>query len=167
MPPEYALPGDCWPNEAQTWLLRAALLTGRPGREAWETWRARCPDLVAIDGGSKRLLPLLYDNLRAQHIDDPLVEQLKAEFRMTWYKNQATFHRMTTLLLTLQAAGIPTLILKGAALAVLHYKSLGERPMADFDATPLGGRCHAGDRVRAGCDRLGAVGGAGRRHALE
>ena len=83
MPTEYSLPGDCWPTESQTCLLRAALLTGRPGLEAWETWRARCDDPAAIDDGSKRLLPLLYQNLRAQAVNDPLLPLLKDQFRKT------------------------------------------------------------------------------------
>jgi hypothetical protein len=129
----YSLPGDCWPTEAQTSLLRAALLTGRPAREAWDAWRAGRGDLAGLDDGSKRLLPLLYDRLRAEHIDDPLMPQLKAEFRKTWYQNQATFQRMAGLLAALNEAGIPTIILKGAALAVLHYQTVGQRPMVDFD----------------------------------
>ncbi len=133
MPAEYTLPGACWPTEAQTWLLRAALLSGPPGVQAWETWRARHPDLAALDGGSRRLLPLLYDNLRSNRVSDPALAELKACFRVTWYQNQAIFHRMAGLLAALAAAGIPTLILKGAALAVLHYQNMGHRPMADFD----------------------------------
>ena len=129
----YSLPGDCWPTEPQTCLLRAALLSGPPALEAWERWRAANEDLTLIDAGSKRLLPLLYGNLRAQHVEDPLLPLLKAEFRKTWYRNQAIFHRMAGLLSALNGAGIPTLILKGAALAVLHYRDMGERPMADFD----------------------------------
>ncbi len=136
------LPGDCWPTRLQTGLLRAALWTGEPARQAWQAWQAQAGDLDGLDPGSKRLLPLLYSNLRAQHVDDPLMGALKTRFRQTWYRNQALFHQVTDLLETLQAAHIDTLILKGAALSVLYYRELALRPMTDFDILVPAGQAH-------------------------
>jgi len=127
------LPGECWPTRSQIWLLRAALLSGPPALQAWQIWKKHASDLDSLDAGSRRLLPLLFGNLRANRVSDPLMVQLKATYRQTWYRNQNSFHQMAEVLETLQSAGISTLILKGAALAVLHYHDLGLRPMEDFD----------------------------------
>jgi len=127
------LQGECWPTRSQTWLLRAALLFGPPALQAWQVWKKHAGDLDHLDEGSRRLLPLLFSNLRANHVSDPLMVPLKATYRQTWYRNQNSFHQIAGLLAALQAAGLPTLILKGAALAVLHYRDLGLRPMVDFD----------------------------------
>jgi len=131
------LAGDCWPTAAQTHLLRAAFLADEAGQAAWQAWRARLAGLDQLDAGSRRLLPLLYRNLRRNlrpaQMADPLITQLKDRYRATWVRNQATFYQMARLLEALQAAGLSTLVLKGAALAVLHYRDLGLRPMSDFD----------------------------------
>jgi hypothetical protein len=105
--------------------------------EAWQVWQARAGALAALDEGSRRLLPLVYRNLR-RHLDaDPaaeaLIGELKAIYRKTWFHNQAAFHQAAPVLEGLRAAGVRTLVLKGAALAVLHYRDLGLRPMADVD----------------------------------
>jgi Uncharacterised nucleotidyltransferase len=131
------LEGDCWPTRSQTWLLRAALLPGDAGRQAWQVWWTHTGSLDGLDDGSRRLLPLLYRNLRRILSDSrathPVLSQLKGIYRKTWYQNQALFYQIAELLDSLRAAGIATLILKGASLSVLHYHDLGARPMADFD----------------------------------
>jgi hypothetical protein len=47
--------------------------------------------------------------------------------------NRLLFARMSDLLHSFHLAGIKTLLLKGAALILLHYKDPGLRPMVDFD----------------------------------
>jgi hypothetical protein len=137
------LSGDCWPTPAQTHLLRAAFLSGAPAQQAWLAWRGwlTCGPhqgrLDQLDAGSRRLLPLLYRNVRRslapEQLADPLLAQFKDSYRKTWFRNQATFYQIAGLLEALHAAGLPSMVLKGAALAVLHYRDLGLRPMADFD----------------------------------
>ena len=51
----------------------------------------------------------------------------------TWYANQTLFARTGHILERLGAAGVPTLILKGAPIALLHYSDVGLRPMGDLD----------------------------------
>ena len=131
------LPGDCWPTAAQTWLLRAAFLPAEPAQAAWQVWRSRAGPLEQLDEGSRRLLPLLYRNLRRSlspsQMAVPPIPQLRDGYRRTWFRNQAAFYQIAGLLDALHSAGLPNMILKGAALAVLHYRDLGLRPMADFD----------------------------------
>jgi hypothetical protein len=125
-------PGDCWPTPDQTLLLRAALLPGSAARQAWEAWRTRA-SLADLDGGSRRLLPLLYRNLRGLGLDDPAFAEFKARQRYNWFKNQALFHQCAQILAALAAAGIPTLLLKGGSVSLRYYSDPSLRPMTDLD----------------------------------
>ena len=90
-------------------------------------------DIDRLDQGSLRLLPLLYWNLRTHGVKDPLMNRFKGVYRLTWYENQMLFHNMATLLRSFHNAGIQTMILKGVALTLLHYRDYGLRPLGDFD----------------------------------
>lgn len=124
--------GGCWPTREQELLLRAALLQGKEATDAWDAWKATV-NIAQIDQGSYRLLPILYKNLRDHGIEDPWADILKGVYRSTWYKNQILFRHMVHLLQSFHRAGIPTMILKGAALMVQYYHDVGLRPMDDFD----------------------------------
>ena len=125
--------GTFLPTFAQHHLLRASLL-GDPARvrESFETWKSRV-DLDAIDHGSMRLLPLLYRNLQRAAIDDPMLSRLKGVYRQVWFRNQLILDQGVRLLDTLAEAGIPAIVLKGAALAGTVYDEPALRPMEDFD----------------------------------
>ena len=98
------------------------------------------------------MLPLLYCNLHAQGLADPLLEVYKGVYRKTWYQNRLFFNRVAGVLKELQAAGIRTMILEGAALAALCYGDPGLRPMDDFDVLVPTGQVKEAIRV---LDRLG------------
>jgi hypothetical protein len=123
---------DCWPTREQELLLLAALLEGKDAVSAWEEWRSSV-DLERIDPGSFRLLPLLYHNLTAQGVEDPLINPLKELHRNTWYQNRILLNRAVALLDSFNGAGIKTVLLKGIALTILYYKDFGIRPMGDID----------------------------------
>lgn len=123
---------DCWPTWQQELLLQAALLQGSKAVSAWEKWRSSV-DIEKLDGASNNILPLLYNNLITLGINDPLMDNFKGIYRQTWYKNQLSIHRAATLLNSFHNAGIRTMLLKGAALVLLHYKNHGLRPMGDID----------------------------------
>ena len=53
--------------------------------------------------------------------------------RRAWYENRLLFRRLAPVIEMLHRAAIPTLLLKGAALALLYYPDPGLRPMADLD----------------------------------
>lgn len=122
----------CWPGEEHELLLKAALLEDPSAVGAWQRWQTKAVP-QKLDEGSKRLLPLLYHNLTRLNVNHPTLTQLKKLHRQTWFDNQILFHRAEELVQTIHEAGIPTLILKGAPLALLYYKDIGERPMADID----------------------------------
>ena len=117
----------------QTLLLRAALGDGDTAREAWSRAKHATETPQLLDHASYRLLPQLYRNLLDAGVDEPALAQLKGIYRHSWYQNQRLFHRSADLLRELHEAGIETLVLKGAALSVVHYRDAGSRPMEDFD----------------------------------
>ncbi len=123
---------SCWPTPQQKLLLRATLARGDEARAAWTEWKPalhRCD----LDLASKRMLPLLYRNLRSQDIADPAIDGLKDIYRTYWSTNQMLLRRAADILRDFHAAGIETLILKGAPLVLLYYRDYGVRPMADID----------------------------------
>ena len=122
----------CWPTPNQELLLRAALLDDAQAIPAWEQWQ-QTVDFTEIDHRSQKLLPLVYHNLTRLDVSGPLIERSKGYYRLTWYKNHLQFHHMAVVLHDLHQAGIPTLLLKGAAMAVYYYRDPGLRPMEDFD----------------------------------
>jgi hypothetical protein len=124
--------GGCRPTAVQELLLKASLLEGEAALEAWRQWHAQV-GLERLDHGSFRLLPLLYWNLRRQGCDHPLMGILQGIHRWAWVENRLLFQRLAPALETVHRAGIPTLLLKGAPLAQLHYADVGLRPMNDLD----------------------------------
>jgi hypothetical protein len=124
--------GYVWPTPEQQWMLRAALLPGQAGLEAWEKWKSLA-DIDHLDHGSFRMIPLLYRNLKRSGGESEMLGRFKGIYRRAWYENQMALYGLSKILAFLHKAGIPTLILKGAALALLHYRDLGLRPMADVD----------------------------------
>jgi hypothetical protein len=121
-----------WPTSQEEWLLRAALLRGPAAAAAWTRWKSLV-DFDNIDSESYRLVPLLYCNLRDHGVSDPLLGRLRGIYRRTWYQNQLHMHAMASPLRALHVAGIPIMLLKGAALLLQYYRDYGMRPMQDFD----------------------------------
>jgi hypothetical protein len=126
------LGGGFWPTRQQELLLQAALLRGQKALDAWREWKADV-DLDRLDGGSLRLLPLLHRNLLDLGVEDALMGRFKGFHRMTWYRNHRLLRNMVSVMSHLQGIGMPTMVLKGAALISLHYRDHGLRPMADLD----------------------------------
>ena len=119
-------------------LLRAALLEGPAAAEAARGWLARQrngevgPGFHRLESGSRRLLPLLYRNVKASIPAEPRGELRKVHHDY-WADNQKRFRRLQELLAWFEANGIPTLVLKGMALSVLHYRDMALRPTSDLD----------------------------------
>ncbi|BCX04515.1 MAG: hypothetical protein KatS3mg053_2453 [Candidatus Roseilinea sp.] len=122
------------PSPTHELLLKAGLLQDERALQAWRAWTAhvRLPD-DPVDGGAFRLLPLVYHNLIALGFHDPSLTLLKGIHRRTWFENQLRLRSLAGLLDRFHQAGIPTLVLKGAALALRYYADVGLRPMDDVD----------------------------------
>lgn len=138
-----------YPSPEQELLLRAALLPGDAAERAWVQWREAHAD-EQFDLASFRVLPLVYRNLAALGSEDPWMGRLKGMYRRSWFLNQSLFNRAAGVVGRLEAAGIPTLLLKGAGLSLAHYRDMGARPMEDVDvAVPFGRAREAIDELRA------------------
>lgn len=121
-----------WPTPRQTLLLRAALLHRDAAAASWQQWRDG-GDLDDVDSGSFRLLPLLYRNLVRHQIEEPELARLRGVYRQAWYRNQLEIGRAREAVNLLMGAGIPVMVLKGAALIDGAYGEVGARPMNDVD----------------------------------
>jgi len=113
-------------------LLRAALLEGDAACDAFARWR-RTVAFDDVDGNAFRILPLLYRNLVAARCNDSLMGRLKGIWRRTWFQNQLRIEACRPAIEALARAGIPVLLLKGAAMVARWVDDVGTRPMADFD----------------------------------
>jgi len=140
----------CFPSAAQEQLLRAALLEGDDARRAFDAWRAAV-DLENLDDASARLLPLLSRSLVRLGVKDPRLQGWRAAYRAWFAANELLFQEMRPALEALARAGIPAMLLKGAAIVALLGAS-GERPMVDLDVlVPL-------ERAREAFRALSAAG---------
>ena len=86
-----------------------------------------------IGPGEIRLLAAAYRPLNGLGLELPLMDVAKGVYRRTWYVNNVGVPRNAELIGALRDAGIPSLVLKGFALAAVHYRDLGARPMEDCD----------------------------------
>lgn len=120
------------PTPMQELLLRAAWGEGEPARDAWSQWIAKA-DVDTLDSGSHRMLPLLYRNLIKLGIDHPQLNRLGGVYRYTWATNQIIMRYLPEVIGAFENKGIPTVLLKGAAMAVRYYDDVGTRPMVDLD----------------------------------
>lgn len=125
------LDGACWPDPTTEDVLRAALVPGPAGREAWARVR---PHLALGDRGlaeHQRLLPLVLANLGPDVLGDD-APALKRLHREAWRDNRLHVHHAPRWLDPL-ADRVPVLLLKGLAVALTAYPDLGRRPMSDVD----------------------------------
>lgn len=123
---------ESFPNKLQETFLRAALYNGKEADQAWIEWKSQIR-LDDVDFGTFRLLSLLYKNLQARGVDDPLMPKLKGIYRYNWVKNQRLLFFTSTLLDSFECEHIPVMVLKGLPLTLLAYKDLGLRFMNDID----------------------------------
>jgi hypothetical protein len=122
-----------WPSGAQALLLQAAIAPDEDVIPAFLAWQKLVDLDDHIDGGSFRLLPMVYDRLRRLGSTDPLMGRLKGVYRKAWSEMQTLLHATAPALAALHDAGVPTMLIKGAPLALSIYPSVAARPMMDLD----------------------------------
>jgi Uncharacterised nucleotidyltransferase len=125
--------GSIWPDDVEEQLLRAALLPGARGRQAWLAVRPLI-DTDEMPGELHRLMPMLWRSLSHLGLGDPELPRLKGVYQYTWYRNQMLFEDGAQLVNALETAGIATMLLRGGAVTVAYYAGdAGLRPMNDLD----------------------------------
>jgi Uncharacterised nucleotidyltransferase len=119
-----------FPDAGEALLLRAACLPKAAANDAWVEWRS-ANDLAATSRTALELFPAIYRNLgNALGPDEGI---LGGVYRQTWVQNQLLFARAKQVVRLLEGKGIPTVLLKGAALTAGVYSDAGVRPMVDVD----------------------------------
>ncbi|HEY3812805.1 MAG TPA: nucleotidyltransferase family protein [Caulobacteraceae bacterium] len=141
-----------WPTPEQAMLLAAALGPDDEVAARFKAWRTSTDLDARFDWGTFRLLPLVYDRMRALDVEDPLMARMKGVYRLAWVETQALFADVAPVIAALEAAGIDTLMLKGAPLALGVYRTPAARPMRDID---IAVRHAEADRATAVIEALG------------
>lgn len=127
------------PGAEERWLLQALLGKGERGREAWDRFRCAVPDLPALfrtdTGGRKRLGPLLLTALRRLGVegDGALMTVLRTGYLREELRADAYGSVVREVVSALDRSGVPTLLLKGAALAEAVYPERCLRHAHDID----------------------------------
>ena len=128
---EDAARGLYWPNADEELLLRAALLDPPEALEAWRALPWVWGD--TLGRSAYRMLPLLATNLQRHGVEaEALAPFLEVRDEVA-ARNAGLFTAIRGLLGALANEGIATMVLKGAALAMAHYRDPGLRHMADVD----------------------------------
>jgi hypothetical protein len=113
-------------------LLRALLardeaVAAKAGREWLET-----VDLQLAGWDQTRMLPMLFRRLTDAGVRR-LPPLLRGAYRKAWVQNHLGFHAVTQTLTGLDSLGIPSVVLKGAALIPAYAGDMGVRDMSDVD----------------------------------
>lgn len=115
-----------WDAACAAWIddeLRAAAVT------ADVDW-----DALVEAAQQARVAPLVYHVLREKDwLPAPTLERLRMAYFATARRNLLAFNALGQAIEHLNAHGIPTLLLKGVALALSLYKNEALRPMGDAD----------------------------------
>jgi hypothetical protein len=114
-------------------------LPGTAARSAWDEWFSG----VVLDDlpfDEARLLPRVHANLSAHGVAACLPPRLRGKYRWVWTSNQLRCHAVAPALHSLVDAGIPTTLLKGAALLASGQCAWGTREMGDVDILVPPGR---------------------------
>ena len=116
--------------------------------------------------GREGVSPLVYRSLRS--IGGPVPEDVLASLRKVYFANEARntrlFHRIHPLLEATRAAGLRTVLTKGARLALTVYPEIGLRPFTDVDLVVHPGDWAALETALAGSGFAPEPGGRVRLH---
>jgi len=124
------------PHGDELLLLRAALLPPTDAVDAWRTWLAQ-NDIDLTPQLALDLFPAIYRNVGALIDEDHARGILQGAYRRAWLRNQLQMSRVATVIARLNASGIDTIVLKGAALVNSVYDDPGVRWMNDVDVLVL------------------------------
>jgi hypothetical protein len=115
------------PGSTETLLLRACLLDGEESRRAWDSLSKQDVDVSSLlthgGHGMRRLAPLLYDSLvrNGLEADPALLTRCRMSKMREGLRAQAFARVAAGVFDALERAGIPFVVLKGAALAEPVY----------------------------------------------
>ena len=127
------------PTAEQTWLLRACLQSGQAGAEAWKAWLEHIggPDRILgpATRGVRWLFPLLSTALRHNKVSikHRVFAGLRAAYLAEEIRNKTYWSVFRDVLSRLAQHNLPTIVLRGAALAQTVYPDPAMRHCHDVD----------------------------------
>ena len=129
---------DQLPSKAETLLLYACVRQTPSAIDAWRQWQKEVP-FDDIDLGSRRLLPMLHDNLKRLRVEDPILRKYEGLKKLHWFHNRLLMFHLKSVLESFSCARVVPLLIKGSALNVQGLFPPGLRPMTDLDiVVPVG-----------------------------
>ena len=137
------------PDEGRDALMSAALDAPDTALESWRRWERSGAD-ARTDPVARRWLPLIGHNLRDAPVDPPERVLFAEARRETWASNLRLLDVARPALESLAAAGIRTMLLKGAVLANPVYNEPGLRPIGDVDVLVEPGQAREATRILEG-----------------
>lgn len=132
-------------------LLKAVLLPGPSGLQAFNAWRSTA-NLDTLPGEQYALLPLLYERAAGFQVEAPCLGRLKGVYRRTWVANQLAFKALAELANAFTTANIQILVIGGACLAQAYYPQPAARPVHSLEMVL---KDAAADAASAAIARLG------------
>jgi len=116
----------------QKLLLKALLGREDEKFENYIKW-ADNTDLENIDGGTYRLMPLLYESIKDRGAGHRCFGKIKGIYKYYLFKNSLILHKFYKTAMAFDDAGIRMMVLKGVALVLAYYHDPALRPMNDMD----------------------------------
>ena len=114
--------------------VAAALLEGDGALAAWDRLAPSIdPRVPDVDSEVFRLLPLVHHNMRRLGVTDTRLDALAPIMRRSWFRTRTIIDNTGPALACLTDAAIPTMVLKGAPLALGYYEHPGLRFLSDVD----------------------------------
>jgi hypothetical protein len=127
------------PTAGETLLLRACLYPTDSARRAWEEWQ-NCKNefrdrFLGDNDSVKRLRPLVFNaqNLHGLEVDKESQTYLRSAYLQEDLRNKIVRRICRDILILLEKEGIPTIVLKGTALAETVYDNPVLRHCHDID----------------------------------
>jgi len=142
------------PSASERLLLLACVTNGVRARAAWHEWFSA----VVVDDlpyREARLLPRAFENLSRQGLATGLPPRLRGNYRFVWASNQLRCRAVAPALVELAHAGVPALLLKGAAFLASGSFAWGTREMGDVDILVPADRARDAARI---LERIGWAG---------
>ncbi|MFK8250874.1 nucleotidyltransferase family protein [Ancylobacter terrae] len=127
-------------DERDILMLRACLLDGDDGRQAVERLLPHLGEPDRQDWISLKQIPLLHRNLGHLGLEDPWNGKMKGVRRLFWARTRKRLGVAENSIIRLNQAGIPVMVMKGAALVASGLVSVDIRPMDDVDVLVPEGR---------------------------
>jgi hypothetical protein len=130
------------------------VLSDRANQVAWDDYSPADWDLFAQMADREGVAPLMYWKLKDSPVAVPpsTFNFLRSTYYQTLAQNTLMYQELGRILKALDEAGIPVIVLKGAALAATVYEDIGLRPMGDLDLLVRREQIH---RIEPVFERLG------------